>query len=136
MDAAQALADLAEVSSQIEGAVLARGDGSVVASTFSDEAKGGRVAEGAGELLRAVEATVKSERAAITQLVAETTEGAVFVAGDGELLVAAVTVPEPTVGLVFYDLRTCLRLVAEAEETPKPRSRRKTGAGAKAGEGA
>ena len=46
---------------------------------------------------------------------------------DGDRLIAATTTPEPTVGLVFYDLKTCLRSVAEpeAEAEPKRRARPK-----------
>jgi len=32
---------------------------------------------------------------------------------DGDRLIAATTSPEPTVGLVFYDLKTCLRSIDE-----------------------
>jgi hypothetical protein len=39
---------------------------------------------------------------------------------DGDRLIAATTTPEPTVGLVFYDLKTCLRGLGE-EEKPKPK---------------
>ena len=112
MEAAQALADLTEVSSQIESAVLADADGSVLASTFADGSRATGVARAALALLAAGEGSA-SDRARLTQLVAETTEGAVFVVRERDLLVAAVTGSEPTVGLVFYDLRTCLRLAAE-----------------------
>ena len=39
------------------------------------------------------------------------TAGSVFVVRDGERLIAATTRPEPTVGLVFYDLKSCLRSI-------------------------
>ena len=39
-------------------------------------------------------------------------------------MIAATTVPEPTVGLVFYDLKTCLRALGEAEK-PKPKAKPK-----------
>ena len=48
--------------------------------------------------------------------------GCVFVVQDDERVVDAVTAPEPTVGLVFYDLKTCLRHVAGEELAPKPKS--------------
>src|SRR4026208_1963198 len=51
MDAAQALADLTEISAQIEAAVLADHDGSVVASTLADEGVAESVAGGAGARL-------------------------------------------------------------------------------------
>jgi len=41
---------------------------------------------------------------------------------DGERMIAATTTPEPTVGLVFYDLKTCLRSVDEPKK-PAPRKR-------------
>jgi hypothetical protein len=45
----------------------------------------------------------------------------VFVVRDGDRLIAATTTPEPTVGLVFYDLKTCLRSI----DVPKPKRRTK-----------
>ena len=56
------------------------------------------------------------------QLEAATPVGSVFVVRDGERLIAATTTPEPTVGLVFYDLKTCLRSIDE----PKKPTRRRT----------
>jgi len=47
-------------------------------------------------------------------------DGSVFVVIEGDRAVAAVTRAEPTVGLVFYDLKTCLRSV----EAPPKRKRR------------
>jgi hypothetical protein len=62
-------------------------------------------------LLEAAERTRAGAR--LTQLEAATHEGSVFVARDGEHAIAATTKPEPTVGLVFYDLKSALRSVAE-----------------------
>ena len=121
MDAAQALADLTEVSSQIEGAVFVQTDGTVLASTVP-AGRGERVGATALELLRAAERSAAAEGRALTHLVASLPTGGVFVVRGGERVVAAVTGRDPTVGLVVYDLKTCLRL-AEAEETPKPESR-------------
>jgi hypothetical protein len=48
----------------------------------------------------------------------------VFVLREGDRLIAATTVPDPTVGLVFYDLKSALRAAADAEDAkPKPRAR-------------
>ena len=49
-------------------------------------------------------------------------DGSLFVVREGQLLIAATTGPEPTSGLVFYDLRACLR---KAAEKPKPKPRAK-----------
>ena len=117
MDAAQALADLTEVSSQIEGAVLAAADGAVLGSTFSDGGKGERVANAALRLLEAADAVHDdSPRSRLSQVLASTPVGSVFLVRDDRHVVAAVTRPEPTVGLVFYDLKTCLRLVEETSD--------------------
>ena len=59
-------------------------------------------------------------RPGVAQLEAATVNGSVFVVRDGGRLIAATTTPEPTVGLVFYDLKTCLRSV----EAPPKRKRR------------
>ena len=122
LDAAQALADLVEISSQIEGAVLTGPDGKLVASTY-DDARGARVATAATGLLAAADASqARAERTAISQLVVELPDGAVVCVREGERAVAAVTVKEPTVGLVLYDLRTTLRLAGDAEtEEAKPK---------------
>ncbi|MDQ3867442.1 MAG: roadblock/LC7 domain-containing protein, partial [Actinomycetota bacterium] len=111
MDAAQALADLTEVSSQTESAVLADADGRVLAASGAGS-KVERVAEGALTLLRASESAA-GDRAQLTQLVAETRQGAVFVVRERDWIIVAVTTSHPTIGLIFYDLRTCLRLAAE-----------------------
>jgi predicted regulator of Ras-like GTPase activity (Roadblock/LC7/MglB family) len=119
MDAAQALADLTEISSQIEGAVIAEAGGRLVASTF-DDARGDHVARAALELLRAAdEKPGESRPVTLTQLQAATPSGSVFVVRDDRHVIAAVTGPQPTVGLIFYDLKTCLRLIEEKKPEAK-----------------
>jgi predicted regulator of Ras-like GTPase activity (Roadblock/LC7/MglB family) len=127
MDAAQALADLTEISSQIQAAVLLRTDGGVVSSTLDDDARTQQVAEGARALLAAAEET-STAQGPLVQLEAATPEGSVFVLRGSDLIVAATTTPEPTVGLVFYDLKSCLRAAdtPEGEGKPRPRARTRT----------
>ena len=135
MDPAQALADLTEISSQIEAAVVLDRDGSLVGSTVSDEGRASDLAQAARELLAAAQrATPDHEGSELAQLEVATTEGSVFVVRDEERAIAAVTSPEPTVGLVFYDLKSCLRSVAAGDEKPKP-TRRKKGDAEEEGEG-
>ena len=121
MDAAQALADLTEISAQIEAAVLARADGSVVASTFRQEGQGEDLARAAVELVAAAgEARGNSGAPELVQIQAATPRGSFFIVRDGGHVVAAVTGSKPTVGLVFYDLKTCLRMLErEAEKAEK-----------------
>lgn len=115
MEAAQALADLTEISTQIKAAAVFRADGSVDGATLADAT---RFVEAARALLAAADG-VRTEP--LVQLEASTADGSVFVVRDGERVVAAVTGPEPTVGLVFYDLKSCLRASAESEEVVKPK---------------
>jgi predicted regulator of Ras-like GTPase activity (Roadblock/LC7/MglB family) len=128
MEAAQALADLTEISAQIEAAVLAQADGSVVASTFSDGEKGEPFAAAAAELVRSAQNAGGADVASreLVQVQAATPQGCIFVVRDDRHLVAAVTGPQPTVGLVFYDLKSCLRLVdRDAPEEKKAASRKR-----------
>jgi predicted regulator of Ras-like GTPase activity (Roadblock/LC7/MglB family) len=116
MDAAQALADLTEISSQVEAAVLFDDRGEVVASTIAGE-EGAGLARAAAELLgRAAELG----GAEVTQVEASTPGGCVFVVREGPRRIAATTGPDPTTGLVFYDLKSALRGSA-VSDTPKRR---------------
>ena len=115
MDAQQALADLTEISSQIQAAVVFDDKGKVAGSTHAD---GEAFAQAAGDLLAAAE-ELKTGESALTQLEIATGDGSVFVVRDGKSTIAATTAPQPTSGLVFYDLKSALRSVK-----PKPRPRR------------
>ena len=120
MDAAQALADLTEISAQIEAAVLAGKDGAVVASTFQQEGRGEELARAAVELVAAAgEARGDFVAPALVQIQAATPRGSLFVVRDGDHVVAAVTGSKPTVGLVFYDLKTCLRMLEREGKKPE-----------------
>jgi predicted regulator of Ras-like GTPase activity (Roadblock/LC7/MglB family) len=115
VDASQAIADLMEISSQVRAAVVVAGDGTVEAGSAAEAADAlARVARG---LLDGAAAVRASGDSPVTQLEAATREGSVFVVRDGGgRVVAATTGPSPTVGLVFYDLKTCLRALAAPEE--------------------
>ena len=118
MTAEQALADLTEISSQVEAAALFDGKGKVSASTLSESAPFVRAVQ---DLLAAA---AEGRQATVNQLEASTLAGSVFVVRDGESYIAATTGPEPTVALVFYDLKTALRAAASApEKKPAPRRR-------------
>ncbi len=121
MDASQAIADLTEISSQIESVALLDGKGAVAGSTFADDAAATRFAEAAKALLDAAEG-LREGGEPLTQLEVETPEGSVFVVREGDRLIAATTVPDPTVGLVFYDLKSALRSTEDAKRKPKSRA--------------
>ena len=122
MEPSQALADLTEISSQIEAAVLFDEAGEVEASTLADEERALALARAAAELLAGAGA-FRSDSAEVTQLEVSTHGGSVFVVRDGSHRIAATTGPDPTVGLVFYDLKSCLR--GATAEPAKPKRRRK-----------
>jgi len=117
--AEQALADLTDISSQIEAAALFDEKGAVAASTLADPHPFVRVVQ---DLFAAAQET---RSGSVAQLEAATADGSVFVVRDGERYIAATTRTDPTVALVFYDLKTALRAAAAHEETRKPRPRPK-----------
>jgi predicted regulator of Ras-like GTPase activity (Roadblock/LC7/MglB family) len=123
MDAAQALADLTEISSQIEAAVLFDDGGAVQGSTLDSAEAAQQFARSSADLLAGA-AGFRLQDGTVTQLEASTAEGSVFVVQDGQRRIAATTGPAPTVGLVFYDLKSCLRNAGMEPEKPK-RTRRK-----------
>jgi predicted regulator of Ras-like GTPase activity (Roadblock/LC7/MglB family) len=113
---ADALAHLTEISSQIDAAVVLDKEGTVVAATVDDE-RAGRMAGAALELFRRADEQREQE---LVQLDAALEGGSVFVVRDADRLIAATTRSEPTVGLVFYDLKSCLR---DLETPPAPKKR-------------
>src|SRR5690242_18794529 len=115
--AADALAHLTEISNQIEAAVVLDREGTVIAATVDDE-RAGRMAGAALELFKAGGEQGGLE---LVQLEAALEGGSVFVVRDEDRLIAAATRAEPTVGLVFYDLKSALRGLAEEPAKPKPR---------------
>ena len=109
MDAAQAIADLREISPQVRDVAVVEDDGSLAGSNAP--------AERAAKLVDVAQRLVGEAdllRPGVAQLEAATLAGSVFVVRDRGRLIAATTTPEPTVGLVFYDLKFCLRSVDAA----------------------
>jgi predicted regulator of Ras-like GTPase activity (Roadblock/LC7/MglB family) len=117
MDAQQALADLTEISSQIRAAVVFDDKGKVAGSTLTDSDRAEELARGAAELLAVAEGVKTGDGTELTQLEAATDEGSVFVVRQGKTRIAATTGVDPTVGLVFYDLKSALRNM-EQKRTP------------------
>jgi predicted regulator of Ras-like GTPase activity (Roadblock/LC7/MglB family) len=113
VDAAAAIAELRELSTQIESVVVAPRSGPPIASSVPDDdsermlVSARALAEGADQVRRDL------GRDALAQLQAATPDGSVFVVVDGERMAVATTGADPTVGLVFYDLKTLLRQLAQ-----------------------
>ena len=130
MDAQQALADLTEISSQIEAAVVFDDGGKVAGSTLAEAGAAGELAEAARRLLAAAE-EVRTGESALTQIEVATGEGSVFVVRDGTTLIAATTGGNPTAGLVFYDLKSALRALRNAAPPKKRAAPKKASTAAK-----
>jgi predicted regulator of Ras-like GTPase activity (Roadblock/LC7/MglB family) len=120
MDAAQALGELMELSSQITAAIVLGADDAVLAASFDDEAAAAALAASTRELVAAA-ADLGADGREVTRVEIEIDEGALFVVREGEHTIAATTGPNPTSGLVVYDLRTCAAAIA-----PPERKRRRT----------
>jgi hypothetical protein len=110
MDADAVLAELTDLSAQIEAAVVLDEAGAVLGSTASGP-RGAALARAAGDVLTAAEAIRPGRVVSRVELQLE--RGGFFVVVDGNRRIAATTVPRPTAGLVVYDLRACLRRLSE-----------------------
>ena len=119
MTAEQALADLTEISSQVEAAALFDAKGKVAASTLAESEPFVRAVQ---DLLAAA---AEARQGSLNQLEASTHGGSLFVVRDGDSYIAATTGPEPTVALVFYDLKTALRSAAAETGEKKAAARRR-----------
>jgi predicted regulator of Ras-like GTPase activity (Roadblock/LC7/MglB family) len=134
VDAAQALADLTEISSQVVHVAVLDGDGNVVATTIADEGRAARFVQGVTTLLAEADALRQTRGLpSLSQLEAATLEGSVFVVrrddpGTAARVIAATTRPDPTVGLVFYDLKHCLRSIDTASGNGRRRRTRQQAA--------
>ena len=116
-----ALDELIAISSQIDTAALFDDKGKVIASTLPDE----RAARFAASARALFEEAQRAGEGDPMQLEAVTAAGSLFVVRDDKTLIAASTSPEPTAGLVFYDLKSCLRAAAAPKPKPKPKPRAK-----------
>ena len=113
VDAAAALAELTDISPQIRRVVVVGADGAIVGSNAPETSAAEHLAERGLRL--AVEADeVRGDH--VSQLEAATGEGSVFVVRDDGRTIIATTRAEPTVGLVFYDLKTALRSIDTGTE--------------------
>jgi predicted regulator of Ras-like GTPase activity (Roadblock/LC7/MglB family) len=109
----EALADLEQISVQIRSAVICDHAGGVAAATVPAPAAD-RLARLASEIWESADSARRDlGRDALSQLELTTTEGSVFVVRDSDRTMLATTGANPTVGLVFYDLKSCLHALAK-----------------------
>jgi len=129
VDPAQALADLTEISSQVIDVAILDEGGTILATTIADADRARRFVDGIRTLIAEADALRASRGLPdLAQLEAATRQGSVFAVRRAGRVIAATTRPDPTVGLVFYDLKHCLRSLDTGE--PAPRLPRREGAGA------
>jgi predicted regulator of Ras-like GTPase activity (Roadblock/LC7/MglB family) len=131
MDASAALDRLQEISSQVRHAVVFDRDGTVIGSTLEDDRRSEQIAREARELLDDAAARGHGE-GEFAQLEVALQRGSVFVVRHDDRLIAATTAPEPTVGLVFYDLKSTLRELEQPARPGKRAAAKSDGAGPKA----
>jgi predicted regulator of Ras-like GTPase activity (Roadblock/LC7/MglB family) len=137
MDAAQALADLTEISSQVHQVAILDSDGTLLAATAHDPVRAERFVAALAPLLDEADRLARSRGLPeLGQLEVSTLEGSVFAVRQEGRLIVATTRPDPTVGLVFYDLKHCLSSIdnvptaasesgANGKGDPAPGSRRR-----------
>lgn len=115
--ATSALAELLEVSPQVDAAVILERDGGhlLASAPSGSDRMADRLGATCVRILDAAEqARNELGREPVAQVEVATPDGHVFVVADARWIVAAVTDADPTVGLVFYDLKTALRTVRES----------------------
>ena len=114
----EALADLEQISVQIRSAVICNLAGTVAAATVPQPAAD-RLARLASEIWESADVARRAlGRDALSQLELTTTEGSVFVVRDSDRTMLATTGVNPTVGLVFYDLKSCLHALSKDAGVP------------------
>jgi predicted regulator of Ras-like GTPase activity (Roadblock/LC7/MglB family) len=113
LNADDALNELMEISTQTRRALVVDADG-----TIKGDVGSGGYGTDAADLLRAAdEAARLLGRPPITQCEVGVEGAAVYaVRDDAGRAAIAVTAPDATAGLVFYDLRQVLREIAQSEE--------------------
>jgi predicted regulator of Ras-like GTPase activity (Roadblock/LC7/MglB family) len=114
LNAHEALDDLKQISVQVTAAAIGSSGGALEACTLADGTAGERLVRLGSELWEAAEQARRDlGRDELSQVEIATPDGSVFVVRDAARTIVATTTVDPIVGLVFYDLRTCLRTVAE-----------------------
>jgi predicted regulator of Ras-like GTPase activity (Roadblock/LC7/MglB family) len=121
MEPTEVLAELLSLSSQIEDVAILGGSGFVLCSSGTPE-RGEELARVAADL-HAAAADVRPG-GEVSRIEVRRATGSVFVVSEGGRSAVATTIPEPTAGLVVYDLRTALHRLDEgkAEQATRKKS--------------
>jgi len=115
----KAFKEMLEISTDVDKAVLFAGE-EVVVSNFSESLQGTMVKK-AHELAAAgAGRAVDMGSAPLTQMVVETKGGMVFLVRepeDGGMAILATAKKDSRIGLVFYDMKTCIRDAQESDDS-------------------
>jgi len=113
VDPAEALAELKQVSSQVDRVCIARLDGTLEATTLPERPIAERLLGAARAMVDAADRTrERLGRPVLAQLEVATPEARVFAVRDRDRMIVATTGADPIVGLVFFDLKACLHNIA------------------------
>ena len=112
MDASAALSELVGLSTQVVEAVITGPRGALEA-THASGGERSRALVAAGEELLDAAAALRPDGPAVDRVHVDLGRGSIVVVREGERTIVATTVPEPTAGLLSFDLRTALRRVGE-----------------------
>jgi hypothetical protein len=113
MDASAALSELLGLSTQVVEAVITGPGGAVDAAHAAGDERS-RALVTAGEELLAAAAPLRPDGPAVERVHVDLGRGSIVVVRERGRSIVATTVPEPTAGLVAFDLRTALRRLGEA----------------------
>jgi predicted regulator of Ras-like GTPase activity (Roadblock/LC7/MglB family) len=113
MDASAALSQLVALSTQVVEAVVTTPDGAVEAARAAEDERARRLAAAGADLL--AQASSLRPESAVERVHVDLERGSLVAVSDGRRTIVATTVPEPTAGLVAFDLRTTLRRIAEGD---------------------
>jgi predicted regulator of Ras-like GTPase activity (Roadblock/LC7/MglB family) len=122
MEPNEALAELLNLSSQIEDVAILGASGFVLAGSGTPE-RSEQLARIAAELVAAAGDVRAAGDVSRIEVVLDSTS--VFVVLEAGRTAVATTVPEPTAGLVVYDLRTALRRLDEKPVRKPARKKKK-----------
>jgi hypothetical protein len=119
MDAEGALADLVEISPQVEAALLFEAGGPVLGAVGVPASRETQLVGAVRELVQAAGES-RSGTGWVTQVHASLGASDVFVVGgaSGERGIVAVAAGRPAPGLVFHDLKRCLAVLDEGWPQP------------------
>ena len=116
--AEKAFQEMMDISTDLDKAVLFR-ENEILASNFPESLQVYMIEKARDMASLGDQQSKQAGSSELTQLMVETDRGSVFVVtepGDEDMGVLATAKKDSRIGLVFYDMKTCIR---DAQETPE-----------------